>query len=386
MLYRKIGKTNVNSSVLGFGAMRLPMVGAQGGLAGFDPNIPIDEVHATKMIEHAVEQGVTYFDTAYAYHGGKSEVFLGKALRRHRSKIMIATKLPSWNVEKPEDMERLFNEQLERLGTDYLDFYLIHGLDTNNWAKMKAMGSLEFLDKLRTSGKIRFAGFSFHDEIKVFKNIIDAFDWSMCLLQFNFYDRDYQAGREGLAYAAARGVGIVVMEPLRGGKLVHRIPTEVQELWDSASIKRTPVEWAMRYVWDFPEVSTVLTGSSTLDQLKDHTRIADQGIAKSLTAEEHALIDRVRETYRTMLKVDCTACAYCMPCPNGVNIPQNFNLYNDSFLFVGGELNSFFYNRFLTPEQRASGCYDCLICVEKCPQKIDIPKVLKIVHEHFKDK
>jgi predicted aldo/keto reductase-like oxidoreductase len=386
MLYRTLGKTNVKSSVLGFGAMRLPMIGAQGGLAGFDPNIPIDEVHATKMIEHAVEQGVTYFDSAYAYHGGQSEVFLGKALRRHRSKVMIATKLPSWNVEKPEDMERLLNEQLQRLGTDYLDFYLIHGLDTNNWAKMKSMGSLEFMDKLRKSGKIRFAGFSFHDEIKVFKNIIDAFDWSVCLLQFNYYDRDYQAGREGLAYAAAHGVGIVVMEPLRGGKLVDKIPAEVESLWDTAPVKRTPVEWAMRYVWDFPEVSTVLTGASTLEQLQDHTRIADQAVAKSLTAEEHALIDKVRQTYRTMLKVDCTACAYCMPCPSGVNIPSNFNLYNDSFLFKGGEFNSFFYNRFFTPEQRASGCTECMECIEKCPQKIDIPKVLKIVHEHFGEK
>jgi predicted aldo/keto reductase-like oxidoreductase len=386
MLYRKLGNTTVKPSVLGFGAMRLPMVGAQGGLAGFDPNIPIDEVEATKMIEHAVEEGVTYFDTAYGYHGGKSEVFLGKALRRHRSKVLIATKLPSWNVVKPEDMEKLLNEQLERLGTDYLDFYLIHGLDSNNWAKMKGMGALEFLDQQRKSGRIRFAGFSFHDEIKVFKNIIDAFDWSMCLLQFNFYDRDYQAGRAGLAYATARGVGIVVMEPLRGGKLVDKIPEKVQTLWDSAPVKRSPVEWAMRYVWDFPEVTTVLTGASTLKQLQDHTRIADQGIAKSLTAEEHALIDKVRKTYRKMLKVDCTGCGYCMPCPNGVNIPQNFTLYNDSYLFTGGEFNAFFYNQFLTPEQRASGCFDCLICVEKCPQKIDIPKVLKYVHEHFGQK
>ena len=163
MLYRKLGKTNVKTSVLGFGAMRLPMLGAQGGMAGFDPNIPIDEVEATKMIEHAVESGVTYFDTAYGYHGGKSEVFLGKALRKYRSKVMIATKLPSWNVEKPEDLEKFFNEQLQKLGTDYIDCYLIHGLDTNNWAKMKGMGTLEFMDRPRSSGKIRFAGFSFHD-------------------------------------------------------------------------------------------------------------------------------------------------------------------------------------------------------------------------------
>jgi hypothetical protein len=383
MLYRKLGKTNVDSSVLGFGAMRLPMIGAQGGMAGFDPNIPIDEVQATRMIEHAVEQGVTYFDTAYGYHGGKSEVFLGKALRRHRSKVMIATKLPSWNVQKPEDLEKFFNEQLERLGTDYIDCYLIHGLDTNNWAKMKGMGTLEFLHNLRSSGRIRFAGFSFHDEIKVFKNIVDAFDWNMCLVQFNFYDRDYQAGTQGIAYAAASGVGVVVMEPLRGGRLVDKIPPEVQALWDTAAVKRSPAEWAMRWVWDHPDVTTVLTGSSTLAQLTDHTSIADQAVANSLTPAEHALIERVRQEYRKMVKVDCTGCAYCMPCPNGVNIPQNFTLYNDSFLFKGAEMNKFFYSQFLTPEQRASGCLECLICVEKCPQKIDIPKALKVVDEYF---
>lgn len=383
MLYRKLGKTNADSSVLGFGAMRLPMIGAQGGMAGFDPNIPIDEVQATKMVEHAVEQGVTYFDTAYGYHGGKSEIFLGKALRRHRSKVMIATKLPSWNVQKPEDLEKLFKEQLEKLGTDYLDCYLIHGLDTNNWAKMKSMGTLDFLDHLRSSGRIRFAGFSFHDEIKVFKNIVDAFDWNLCLVQYNFYDRDYQAGTQGVRYAAANGVGVVVMEPLRGGRLVDKIPPVVQEIWDTAAVKRSPVEWAMRWVWDNPDVTTVLTGSSTLEQLTEHTRIADQGMANSLTPAEHDLIDRVRLEYRKMVKVDCTGCAYCMPCPNGVNIPQNFTLYNDSFMFKGAEMNKFFYTQFLTPEQRASGCSECMTCVEKCPQKIDVPKELKVVDQYF---
>jgi uncharacterized protein len=386
MLYRKLGRSNAVPSVLGFGAMRLPMVGAQSGMAGFDPNIPIEDVEATKMIEHAVEQGVTYFDTAYGYHGGKSEVFLGKALRRHRSKVMIATKLPSWNVQKPEDMETFYKEQLERLGTDYLDCYLVHGLDTNNWAKMKKMGVLEFLDKLRADGRIRFAGFSFHDEIKVFKDIIDAFDWDMCLLQFNYYDQNYQAGTQGISYAASKGVGIVVMEPLRGGKLVDRIPQEVQTLWDTAAIKRSPVEWAMRWVWNHPEITTVLTGSSTLAQLQDHTRIADQALANSLTPEEFSLIAQVRQTYRKLLKIDCTACAYCMPCPSGVNIPQNFNLYNDSFLFKGAEMNAFFYTHFLTPEQRASGCTECMTCIEKCPQKIDIPKDLKAVSEYFSEK
>lgn len=386
MRYRKMGKTNVDVSVLGFGAMRLPMQGNPGGLAGFDPNIPIDEIEATKMINYALEQGINYFDTAYGYHGGKSETFLGKALKAHRSKVMIATKLPVWNVQKPEDFEKLFNEQLGKLGTDYLDFYLIHGLDGATWARMKELGVLKFFDGLRAGGRIRYAGFSFHDELKAFKEILDAYDWDMCQIQYNFYDQKHQAGTEGLAYAASRGVGIVVMEPLRGGKLVDKIPPEIQALWDSAAIKRTPVEWAMRWVWNHGEVSTALTGSSSLAQLVENIRIVKDAAADSLTPAELSLFDQVQDAYRKMLKVDCTGCGYCMPCPNGVDIPRNFQLYNDTFLFKGAEFNALFYNKFLTPEQRASGCFECLICVEKCPQKINIPKELKSVHQALGEK
>jgi predicted aldo/keto reductase-like oxidoreductase len=304
MRYRKMGNTKVDVSILGFGAMRLPMLSAGGPGDAFDPNVPINEVEATKMVEYAVEQGINYFDTAYGYHGGKSETFLGKALKKHRSKVMIATKLPTWQVEKPEDLERIFNEQLGKLGVDYLDFYLVHGLDESSWAKMKEKGVLEFMDRLRTSGRIRFAGFSFHDAIKTFKNIVDAFDWSMCQIQYNFYDQIYQAGRDGLAYAAARGLGVVIMEPLRGGRLVDKIPPEVQALWDVAPIKRSPVDWGMRWVWNHEEVSTALTGSSSLAQLIENTRVANEASAGSLSPEELSLIDQVRATYRKMLQVD----------------------------------------------------------------------------------
>jgi predicted aldo/keto reductase-like oxidoreductase len=386
MRYRKFGKTGVDVSILGFGAMRLPMEGNPGGMAGFDPNVAIDEVEATRMINYALEQGINYYDTAYGYHAGKSEIFLGKALRDHRSRVMIATKLPIWDVEKPEDFEKLITEQLGKLGTDYLDFYLIHGLDGAHWAKVKELGITKFLDKLRADGRIRFAGFSFHDELKAFKTIIDAYDWDMCQIQYNFYDQTYQAGKEGLAYAASRGIGVVVMEPLRGGQLVDRIPPEIQSIWDSATIRRTPVEWAMRWVWNHAEVSTALTGSSTLKQLQENTRIVKDAAADSLKAEELALIDRVRDAYRKMLKVDCTGCGYCMPCPNGVDIPRNFQLYNDTFLFKGAEFNAHFYNKMLTPDQRASGCFECLLCVEKCPQKINIPEALKEVHQALGEK
>jgi uncharacterized protein len=379
MRYRKLGKANVDTSVLSFGAMRLPMIGSNGPMDGFNPDIPIDEVHATKMINHALEQGINYFDTAYGYHGGQSEVFVGKALRDYRSKVMIATKLPVWNIEKPEDMARIFKEQLQRLQTDYFDIYHVHGLGAATWEKMKKMGVLEFMDGLCRSGQIRFAGFSFHDEVNVFKEIVDAYDWSVCQIQYNFYDREYQAGKEGLDYAAARNIGIVIMEPLRGGKLVDPIPPEVQAIWDSAASKKSPAEWAMRWVYNHESVSTVLTGASSLAQLMDHTRAVKDAAANSLSAAELALFDKVRAEYRKMLRVDCTGCGYCMKCPNGVNIPNNFAIYNDAFLFKSVEQGSFFYNNFLTPDERASACNDCLTCMEKCPQNINIPKELKEV-------
>jgi uncharacterized protein len=382
MLYRKMGKTNLDVSILGFGAMRLPMIGAKSELDSFNPNIPIDEEEAFKIVECAVENGVNYFDTAYVYHAGKSETFLGKALQKHRSKVHIATKLPTWNVQKTEDFQKFFEEQLSKLQTDYIDFYLIHGLGGPTWIKMRDLGVLDFLDRLRADGRIRHAGFSFHDDLKIFKEIIDAYDWAMSMVQFNYYDQIYQAGKDGIAYAASKGLGVVVMEPLRGGKLANKIPAEVQALWDSAKTRRSPVEWALRWVWNHADVSTVLSGTSTLAQTAENVRLAEKGLAGALSPEELALIDEARMVYRTMLKVDCTGCGYCMPCPNDVNIPQNFSMYNDTFMFPDSlPISRILYNEMLPPNQRASACTECHICEELCPQKIEIPNFMKDVHK-----
>ena len=377
MRYRKIGKTNLEASILGFGAMRLPMVGDPGGLAGFDPKIPIDEARAEKIVQYALDKGVNYFDTAYVYHGGKSETFLGKILRPVRTRVLIASKLPVWSIQKTEDFERLFQEQLGKLQTDYLDVYLIHGINGIIWEKMKRLGALEFLDKLKADGRVRAAGFSFHDEIKVFKQIIDAYAWDVTQIQYNFYDQDYQAGREGLRYAAGRDIGVVVMEPLRGGKLVNKIPDEVQKIWDEAEVKRTPAEWGMRWVWNHPEAAVVLTGSSTFEQIKENIDIVKDAEPNSLTTVELALFDRAREVYRSKLKIDCTSCAYCMPCPNGVDISSNFQLYNEIFLSDDKEFSPFFYNNMMDKSQQGTNCVECGECMEKCPQKIDIIKELK---------
>jgi predicted aldo/keto reductase-like oxidoreductase len=384
MLYRKLGKSDCNVSILGFGCMRLPMrSGSNSGVDRFDPNNAIDEELATQMVQYAIDRGVNYFDTAYPYHNGKSETILGKALKGYRDKVMLATKLPIWLAKKREDFDRLLDEQLKKLDTNYLDVYLLHGLGRQRWAEMKELKVLDFLDRIRADGRARYVGFSFHDDVRIFKEIVDGYEWTLCQIQYNYFDEHYQAGKEGLTYAASRGIGIVVMEPLRGGKLTDRIPNEVQVLWDSAEKKRTPAEWALRWVWNHPEVSTALSGMSAMNQVKENIKLANDGEPNSLSREELSIIDQVKETYKRMLKIDCTGCAYCIPCETGVNIPLNFTLYNDTFMFKDPEMNVLLYNEMLAPEQRASNCAECGECEEHCPQHIKIMNELKTVHQEL---
>ncbi|HMK53011.1 MAG TPA: aldo/keto reductase, partial [Thermodesulfobacteriota bacterium] len=296
MLYRKLGKTNLSVSILGFGCMRLPILNGSGSSADiFDPNKAINEEETTKMIQYAIEHGVNYFDTAYPYHGGKSEPLLGKAVKEYRNKVMIATKLPVWLVKEEKDFSKFLDEQIKRLETDYLDVYLLHGLNQEVWSKMRQLKVFEFLDQIRADGRVRHVGFSFHDEVKIFKEIVDSYDWELCQIQYNFFDENYQAGKQGLIYAASKRLGVVVMEPLRGGKLTDRIPGEVQAIWESAQERRTPAEWALRWVWNHSEVSTALSGVSTMEQTIENIRAADEGKPNSLSDKELSMIARVRE-------------------------------------------------------------------------------------------
>jgi len=384
MLYRKLGKNGPEVSVLGFGCMRLPLLDATGAATDiFDPKKPIDENQATQMVEYALSQGINYFDTAYGYHGGQSETFLGKVLKGKRERIFLATKLPVWLVKKPEDFDRLLDEQLARLDTSYLDYYLLHALGSSTWQCMRELAVLGLLDKARADGRIRRIGFSFHDDVGTFKEIVDAYQWDICQIQYNYFDRGFQAGQEGLLYAAAKGIGTVVMEPLRGGRLTERIPEEIMTLWDQAPVRRTPAEWALRWVWNQPEVSLVLSGMSTMSQLQENIRIATDAQPESLTAEELAVVDKVTEVYRSKLQIPCTSCAYCLPCPHGVNIPANFSLYNDAFLFKDADLSVMLYNHFIPAASRASGCTACGACEERCPQHIRIVEELQKVHAHL---
>ena len=386
MLYRKYGKTNEEVSVLGFGCMRLPIIGG-------DPT-NIDEEKAIKMIRHSIDQGVNYIDTAYPYHGtgmgngGASEPFVAKALKDgYRERVKLATKLPSWLIKTRADMDRYLNEQLERLETDTIDFYLVHTLGSHTWPILKEAGITEFLDQAIKDGRIKHAGFSFHERVGLFKEIVDYYDWSFCQIQYNYLDEDYQAGKEGLVYAAKKGLGIAIMEPLRGGKLAENLPEEALQFFNQADVKRTPAEWALRWVWNHPEVSVVLSGMATMNHVTENLKVADDAQANSLTAKELYIIDQVKILYKERIKVNCTACAYCMPCPTGVNIPGCFTVYNDYSVFGGApdtkERYKFTYNFRIGSKALASNCVECGKCETHCPQSIGIRKALKDVQEAF---
>jgi predicted aldo/keto reductase-like oxidoreductase len=385
MQYRTLGKSGVEVSVLGFGCMRLPILGGAGSAADiFNPEKLIDEEEATRMVEYAVNHGINYFDTAYGYHGGQSETFLGRAIAPYRDRVLIASKLPVWMVQSEGDFDRILDEQLMRLDTGHLDFYLLHGLARHFWEPVREMGVFKFLDRALADGRVKHVGFSFHDDIKIFKEIVDSYDWEMCQIQYNYYDENYQAGKEGLDYAAERNIGVIAMEPLRGGKIVDRIPDEVQKVWDAAPVWRSSVEWAFQWIWDQPGVAMALSGMSNLAQVLQNVDLAGEAESNPLTVEETGIVREVRELYRRMMKVDCTNCAYCMPCPYGVNIPMNFSLYNDMFMFKDPELSVMLYNHMVPPQQRASACTECGECEKLCPQHIAIIHDLKAVHETLK--
>jgi uncharacterized protein len=379
--YRKFGKTNEMVSVLGFGCMRLPIL----------DNIParIDEEKAIHLLRRAIDSGVNYVDTAYPYHGtgftegGASEPFVAKALKDgYRKRVNIATKLPTWLIKTRTDMDRYLNEQLERLETDVIDFYLLHALKNNVWLQLKEAGYKDFLDQAIKEGKIRYAGFSFHDQLGLFKEIVDDYDWSFCQIQYNFLDEEYQAGSEGLKYAARKGLGVAIMEPLRGGNLV-KLPAEAQKVIAQADIKRTPAEWALQWVWNHPEVSVVLSGMNAMEQVAENVKAAQQAEANSLTAKEAAIVDAVKEIFKGKIKVNCTGCAYCMPCPAGINIPMCFATYNDHWVFDGSPQARQMYEIWAKMGAPASNCLECGKCESHCPQRIEIREELKQVKDLF---
>lgn len=381
LLYRTFGKTNEKVSALGFGCMRLPVIGN-------DPT-HIDEETAIKMVRHAIDAGVNYVDTAYPYHGtgfnkgGASEPFVAKALKDgYRERVKLATKLPSWLVKTRADMDTYLNEQLERLETDVIDFYLVHNINKDVWPVLKEVGFTEFLEAAVRDGRIRYAGFSFHDQIGLFKEVVDYYDWSFCQIQYNYLDEEYQAGTEGLEYAAAKGLGIAIMEPLRGGNLV-RLPEQAKAAFDQAEVKKTPAEWALKWVWNRPEVSVVLSGMTTMEQVAENIKLAREAETNSFSAKDMAIIAKVKQWFTERIKVPCTACAYCMPCPAGISIPHCLAAYNDHWVFDGTPEAKNMYNIISNLFAPASACIECGKCESHCPQGIAIRDELKHVRQLF---
>lgn len=378
MDYRKIGRDQVATSLFGMGCMRLPLEVQPDGSKQYGK---IDEDEAIRMIRYAIDHGVTYLDTAYPYHQGNSERVVGKALTGgYRDKVLLATKMPVWQVKKAADFERLLNEQLEKLQTTWIDFYLLHALNEDSWKKVKQLGVLDFLEKARQAGKIRHIAFSFHDQLPVFKEIIDSFAWDMCQIQLNLLDEHYQAGLEGMHYAADRGISIVVMEPLRGGALAQKVPQDIKAVWEQVPVKRSPAEWAFRYLTDYPQVSVILSGVTTMEQLVDNIRSFADAKPDSLTEQEKDLIGQVQTLYRDKIKVGCTGCNYCMPCPSGVSIPDVFRIYNQAFLYEDLEASRKQYQSLISKQHDASQCVSCGQCEPQCPQ--NIPIIAKLAEAH----
>jgi uncharacterized protein len=379
MLYRTVKKTGDELSILGYGCMRLPQKRGR-----------IDEKRATRQIRSAIDQGVNYIDTAMPYHMGSSEPFLGRALAEgYRERIRLATKLPPGLVRTRGDMDRLLGAQLEMLRTDRIDYYLLHGLHRENWERMKQLGAPEFLSEAKRDGRIRHGGFSFHGDLDTFRDIVETYDWAVCLIQYNYLDEHNQAGTEGLKFAAAKGLGVIVMEPLRGGNLAAKVPPPVQAIWDEAEVKRSPAEWALRWVWNHPEVSVVLSGMNREDHIEENLRIADDAHPESLSEAELGLVARAAEAYKSLMKVGCTGCRYCMPCPSGVNIPTCFDIYNSMHLFGDKNVAKVLYLLRLGgvegsgTSSYASLCEQCGTCEEVCPQHLPIQELLQDVARDF---
>jgi predicted aldo/keto reductase-like oxidoreductase len=384
MKYRKMGALDWEVSALGFGCMRLPPRRFNRLRADTDASI--------RIIRHGIDLGINYIDTAWLYHLGDSEKILGQVLQDgYRERVHLATKLPMFLVRRTEDFDRYLNTQLERLQTDHLDVYLFHGLNSGQFEKVKNLGIIEKMEEAQEKGLIQHIGFSFHDTLPVFKEIVDYYDWDVAQIQYNYMDTGIQATTEGLIYAHSKGVAVVIMEPIKGGMLASP-PAEALDIMRSVGNDRSPVDWALQFLWNRPEVSVVLSGMGSQQMVDENCASADRSGISSLSDEEERVISRLAEVYREKMLVPCTACEYCMPCPAGVNIPQNFAILNNVSM-ENSRLQRWMVRRGYkkladskekldkeNPNGNAATCVQCGKCLEKCPQQINIPVELKKAH------
>lgn len=372
-------KNNDSLSILGLGCMRLPKAGGR-----------IDEERSIKMIRRAVEGGINYFDTAYVYSSGQNEVILGKALAGgYRERVKIATKLPCYILNSLANAEKIFASQLEKLQTNRVDYYLMHMLtDLASFTKMKDLGVIEFFENMKKEGKILNLGFSFHGSKKDFEEILKAYSWDFCQIQYNYMDENFQATKSGLELAGAMGIPVIIMEPLRGGQLTAKLPAEAIDEFKSFDPSKTPAEWGLRWVWNHPQVNLLLSGMSDEMQLEENMKIAATARENSMSPEELELVDRVKDIILSKMKIPCTACDYCMPCPFGVNIPGCFSIYNDKHR-IKGYRTYFKYTQILGGYSKktafASNCTKCGKCESHCPQSIPIRDNLEIISREIEN-
>ena len=374
MLYRK-NQNGGDLSQLGFGCMRFPRKG-----------VGIDIAKSAEMVHSAIEKGVNYFDTAYMYPG--SEDALGRILSKEmRGKINIATKMPCFFVRSSSDFDKYFNEQLKRLQTDYIDYYMLHSIfDFNYYDKMRGLGINEWLEKEKERGRIKNTGFSYHGRSDEFIKIIDEYDWNFCMIQYNYLDENYQAGKTGLKYAHGKNIPVIAMEPLRGGTLASKMPDSALREFNNINKERTPAEWALRWLWNQPEVTVVLSGMGSQAQVSENIAAASDAQVGMMTEPELEAIKNVTQIMRSNIRVNCTGCNYCMPCPASVDIPSAFSRYNESAMV--GKLEALMQyimtaGVFAASPQFASQCVKCGKCEKLCPQHINIMRELENAAKYF---
>lgn len=374
MQYRTFDKTGQKISLLGMGTMRLPVT----------EDGQVDREAAISMIRHSIDEGINYVDTAYMYHDGESEKIVGQALKDgYREKVLLADKMPVWLAKDEEAMRSIFDEQFARLEVDVIDMYLIHNVTVPVWKRAQKFHLMDFLEEKRAEGKIRHIGFSFHDQLSLFKEVIDSYPWDFCQIQLNYMDKEFQAGEEGLHYAAEKGIPVIIMEPLKGGKLTDTLPPSVKALWKQAEIQRTPAEWALRWVANHSEILTILSGMSAPEQLEENLRILSQAKPNSLTEKELSIIDQVSSEYNRLIQYSCTSCKYCMPCPKKIDIPTAIRFYNEWFLYEGNPKIKADYPNWLVKDRQPGDCIACKACEDHCPQHLPISEIMKKTAEIF---